>query len=269
MKALYLFLALLLTSASFSASLYGATETRLDSADQQELIVQLKDGLEEFKQNNNGEIDFQKLKPLLADTIGDFYNARLVTIAELITFEKQYDAVAIKYLNSPTAEKEAAIIALFESAFKQIANSILPKLKEGDVCNNWNCMEGLFCAVEPMRLVTQSSTCAGGRQSCSNNNQCCSGKCDLSTTGTGSCQPVMRCFAPVALNQSCYNSPICTNGSCVQVDWENSGINECKPRASACKSNVITLFAPAVVNKSAINLADTGTLGASLRSCRA
>ena len=245
-KKLIIFV-VMLSLVSFSS--YASDSNRIGSTDKSEMILELKAGIKEFRAENNDELDLVKFKPLLSDNISDYYDMRLVTLEEFKIFEVEYDKLAANSSNLSSDKKSSLLVKLAQESFNTLNSKPLSKLKEGEICNLWDCEKGLVCAMEPIHQrsdifqteknsSSKVNSCLSSRGKCSNDSDCCSNFCEIapgerilnsdsSKKKIGSCQPVMKCFKPVKLNGDCSQSPICENGSCLPVNRNRSGIDEC------------------------------------------
>jgi hypothetical protein len=212
---------------------------RIGQADREKLLVEIREGLLEYKQEFGPEIDLLKMKTEVMGYAWELhYEDRLATQAEILQFQRDFDVLAAKR-ELDSVQREAGIMQLFNDLVDKINASPLQCVEEGKSCNAWLCCDGLMCANIPDRLLPKPSLrCVETKKPCEQNTDCCSGLCEENLlTKTKSCQQQKKCFRPVALGASCEENPVCAEGSCDQYNENTLGIGECTSKGQACSAN--------------------------------
>jgi hypothetical protein len=232
MKTMMMFFIFLLLPQLVSAQ-------RIGQAEREKLLVEIREGLLEYKQEFGVNLDLLKMKPDVMEFAWELhYEDQLATQAEILQFQRDFDVLAAKR-DLDNTQKEAAIMQLFGDLVDRINASPLQCVEEGKSCNDWLCCDGLMCANIPDRLLPKPNLrCVEAQKPCEKNADCCTGLCEENLlTRTKSCQQQKRCYRPVKLGQSCEENPVCAEGSCDQYNENTLGIGECTSRGQSCDKN--------------------------------
>lgn len=233
-----LFSCLLLLAAFFISSAF-AQAPRISEEYRKELLVDVKEGLLEYKAEFGTPLDLQKMRPEVLEYIYEFYDERVASPDEINGFVAEFDKLAANK-DLSDQQKEEALLALFNNVVDTINKTPLQCLPEGGQCNDWSCCDGLTCAAVPQadRPKTNGGRCLPVESTCSEDNECCTGNCheDFSTK-VKSCRPKMQCFKPVKLNASCNENPVCEEGSCLEFNLATSTILACELNGNTCSAN--------------------------------
>jgi hypothetical protein len=230
--------ALLMLGLLYSSMVQAQTK-RISDQQREALLVEVREGLLEHKQEFGGTLDLIKMKPEVMEFVWEFhYEDMVATKEEILDFQKEFDAL-VAQRGLTDAQKEAALMDLFNKMVDRINSSPLQCLKEGQSCNSWVCCEGLVCSDVPGRMLpTPRPRCANVDQPCSQNNECCSGLCEENLlTKKKSCQAQKKCYRPVGIHKSCNENPVCGEGSCEQYNANTLGIGECSSVGEVCKKD--------------------------------
>lgn len=212
---------------------------RIGQAEREQFLVEIREGILEYKQEFGVNLDLIKMKPEVMEYAWELhYEDRVATQAEILQFQRDFDVLAAKR-DLDNTQREAAIMQLFDELVDRINASPLQCVEEGKSCNGWLCCDGLMCANIPDRLLPKPKLgCVEAQKPCEQNGDCCTGLCEENQlTKTKSCQPQKKCYKPVALGQSCQENPVCAEGSCDQYNENTLGIGECTSRGQSCSKN--------------------------------
>lgn len=209
---------------------------RFSEADKKRFLDDVKQEIAEHKVENKGKVDLQIIKPGLYAELEDYLKQEKFTREELIKIKQDYETLAKD--SSITSDKaEEAFYTFINKKLDEINSKELPKVKEGDICNNWSCSDGYKCAPDPVQEAIGKLKKAGA--TCLENAECVSNECVEATPGSKNkiCEDAYRCFRPLALGESCVANPVCGNGACLPYNSMTSGIGESFARGSVCKKN--------------------------------
>lgn len=208
---------------------------RFTEADKKRFLQDVKQGIAEHKVENKGRVDLQIIKPGFYAELEESLKQEKFTREEMIVIKQRYELFSKSQISPERAEE--AFYTFVQKELDEINKRPLEKVKEGEICNNWSCAEGLKCAPHPVQNGVGKLKKAG--VICSENNECTSGECVEETAGSKKkvCEEVYLCFRPLTLGQSCLNNPVCGQGACLPYSSNTSGIGECNPVQALCRSN--------------------------------
>ncbi|MGZ3807155.1 MAG: hypothetical protein ACXVCE_03655 [Bacteriovorax sp.] len=209
-------------------------KSRFTDSDKQKFMEEVKQEIAAHKVENKGKVDLQIIKPGLYEELDSYYKQEKFTREELVKIKQRYEDFA---KNSNDSEKtEEAFYKFVQNQLEDINKTPVAKIKEGQVCNNWSCEDGLKCAPDPKQEDGRS--CKKEGRECRDDNDCCSSSCTLDKKKNKRyCEDVYRCFRPLVLGQSCMDNPVCGEGECLAFNSRTSGIGECVEKGKACKKN--------------------------------
>lgn len=223
-------LKLFLLSALLVTSVHAA---RLSEEDKADARRQLDELIQETK-GSDGLIQMDKFNVVAFQSLEEFHVNRKITREELLKFKQELEGIRVKVAPK---DREAQIRTLFDKNLLAVDNSKKDLIKEGGICNHWDCAKGLKCAPVPPR-VEVGSRLKSGDQFCSSDSECSSGECYEGDDGKKRCEFTYRCFRPVAEGKSCLENPVCGKGSCNEVFFSDANIGACEKNGVACKSNL-------------------------------
>jgi hypothetical protein len=218
---------------SFNLAIAGS---RFSDEDKQKFMNDVKQDIASHKMENKGNVDLQIIKPGLYDELDTYYKQEKLTRDEMIKIKQRYEDFSKNSSRMPAIAIEEEFYKFIQSQLNEINRSQVSKIKEGQVCNNWSCDEGLKCAIDP--LQEDGKSCRKEGRECREDKDCCSSSCTLDkSTNKRICEDVYRCFKPLALGQACVTNPVCGEGDCLPYNSRTSGIGECEERGYSCKKN--------------------------------
>ncbi len=225
---------LILLSLTFNLAF---AKSRFTEEDRRKFMEEVKQGIAAHKVDNKGNVDFQIIKPTLYEELDIYYKQQKFTREEVVKMKQDYEGFIKKSSNLFSGdEKEKAFISFIEQDLNEINQSEVAKIKEGEVCNNWGCEEGLKCAPDPVQVDGKS--CLKMGKECRDDKDCCSSSCTMDTKKQKRfCEEVYRCFKPLDLGESCMTNPVCGEGDCLPYNSKTSGIGECEDNKHSCKKN--------------------------------
>lgn len=212
---------------------------RITDAQKQDLLVEVREGLLEHRQENQGRLRLDRMKPDVMEFVWEFYYEDMVaTKEEILSFQREFDQLVANQAGMSDEQKEAAIFKIFNDLVDRVNSTPLQCIEEGASCNQWLCCDGLVCADKPGRMLpTPKNRCVATQAKCQQDSECCSGYCEENLlTKEKTCRAQKVCFRPVPLNKSCMESPVCAEGSCEQINAGTLGIGECNSVGESCKS---------------------------------
>jgi|GEM_PF-850463 len=217
----------------FALSLnFAFAKSRFTDADKNKFLDEVKQGVAAHKVDNKGKVDLQMIKPDLFEELDIYYKQEKFTRDEMVKMKQDYEDFA----KSNPSDPEDAFYKFVNKELDEINKSPVAKIKEGGVCNNWSCEEGLKCAPDPKQ--EDGPKCKKEARECKEDGECCSGSCTLDPKSKKRfCEEAYRCFKPVAIGHSCMNNPVCGEGECLPFNSKTSGIGECEDRGRSCKKN--------------------------------
>lgn len=210
---------------------------RFGEADRKKFLEEVKQGLAAHKVENKGRVDLQIIKPALYEELEVFQKQERFTREEMVIIKQKYEAFSRDPRITPDrAEQE--LYNFIEKELSEINKKPLQKTREGQVCNNWGCEEGLKCAPDPLQQTTPGQCKKSGIE-CREDSDCCSAQCvsENDKSKKKVCEDVFRCYRPLDLGQSCMQNPVCGEGACLPFNSLTSGIGECTTNLKACKTN--------------------------------
>ncbi len=214
---------------------FAFAKSRFTDADQKKFMEEVKQGIAAHKVENKGKVDLQIIKPGLYDELDVYYKQEKFTREEMVTIKKNYEDFAKKPTDADKTEE--AFYKFVENQLSEINKTQVTKTKEGQVCNNWSCEDGLKCAPDPKQK--SGPKCSQVGLECKDDGDCCSSSCTLNKKKNKRyCEEVYRCFKPLNLGQSCLINPVCGEGECLAFNSNTSGIGECSSKGKSCKKNV-------------------------------
>lgn len=229
---------LLLVATLLMGTAFAQTP-RISEEYRKELLVDVKEGILEYKEEFGTPLDLKKMRGEVLEYIYEFYDERVASPEEINGFVAEFDKLSER-IDLDDAQKEEALIALFNNVVDTINKSPLQCLAEGAQCNDWTCCDGLTCAAKPQdhRPSARGGKCQTVESTCSKDSECCTGYCheDFSTK-VKSCRPKMQCFKPVKLNASCNDNPVCQEGSCLEFNLATSSVLVCELNGTQCSKN--------------------------------
>lgn len=211
---------------------FAVAKSRFSDVDKAKFLEEVKQAVAAHKIENKGKVDLQIMKPAFNEELDYYYKQEKFTREEMVQLKQQYEDFA----KSNPANAEEAFNKFVHDKLEEINKTPVQKIKEGGVCNNWSCDEGLKCAPDPKQ--EDGPKCKKESRECKEDSDCCSGSCTLNTkTKKRSCEDVYRCFRPLLIGQSCMQNPVCGEGECLPFNSKTSGIGECEDRGHSCKKN--------------------------------
>ncbi|MBH47478.1 MAG: hypothetical protein CME71_04850 [Halobacteriovorax sp.] len=224
-------LKLMLVSLLLVSNVYAA---RLSQADMADVQKQLDELFQETK-GQDGMIQMDSFNTAAFQSLEKFHTQRKITREELFKFKEELERIRTQV---PAKDREAEIKKVFAANLTSVAKSSKKLLKQGEICNNWDCEKGLECAPVPPR-VTARNKLKSGDEACSANSECTSGECyKREEDGRKVCEYTYRCFRPQKIGSSCLENPICAGGECQEIFFSDGNIGACQANEKQCKSNV-------------------------------
>ncbi|MBC7539960.1 MAG: hypothetical protein H7281_14150 [Bacteriovorax sp.] len=222
---------LILIALSFNIAF---ASTRFTDADKKKFMDEVKQGIAAHKIENKGKVDLQIIKPGLYEELDVYYKQEKFTREEMIKIKQKYEEFSRSGIAPEKAEEE--FYKFVQIQLNEINKTQVVKTKEGQVCNNWSCEDGLKCAPDPKQ--EDGLSCKKEGKECKDDGDCCSSSCTLNKKSKKRyCEDVYRCFKPVNLGGSCLSNPVCGEGECLAFNSKTSGIGECEERGRSCKKN--------------------------------
>ena len=212
-------------------------KTRFTQDERDKFLADVKQQLEAYKKENKGNIDFEIIKPALYDELDVMYKKEKFTRLELINMKKQYEALSAARNKDSAGAKEQAFYQFLNQKIEEANNNPLEKYKEGQICNNWGCEDGLKCAPAPTQeFASDNKKCSKANCACENDNECDSRACTYdSVKKRSTCEMVKVCYRPLSMGQSCVTNPVCGEGDCLPFSSKSAGIGECVDVGGKCK----------------------------------
>lgn len=222
---------LILITLSFNIAF---AKSRFTETDKQKFMDEVKQAIAAHKIENKGKVDLQIIKPGLYEELEVYYKQEKFTREELVKIKQKYEEFSKSAMASGKTEEE--FYKFISAQLEEINRTQVVKIKEGQVCNNWSCEEGLKCAPDPRQEDGQS--CKKEGKECRDDGDCCSSSCTLNKKSKKRyCEEVYKCFKPINLGGSCLNNPVCGEGECLAFNSRTSGIGECEAKGKSCKKN--------------------------------
>ena len=208
---------------------------RFTEADKKRFLDDVRHGIAEHKVENRGKVDLQIIKPGFYAELEESLKQEKFTREEMIVIKQRYESFSKSQISPARAEE--AFYSFVQKELNEINKRPLEKIKEGEICNNWSCIDGLKCAPHPIQKSFGNFKKAG--DICNENRECVSGECVEERAGSKKkiCEDVYVCFRPLGLGQSCTINPVCGQGDCLPFSSNTSGIGECNSNLNLCKSN--------------------------------
>lgn len=223
---------LILISLSFNIAF---AKTRFTDADKQKFMDEVKQSIAAHKVDNQGRVDLQIIKPGLYEELDIYYQQEKFTREEMIKIKQRYEEFS-KNTSIAPAKVEEEFYNFVETQLDEINKTQVAKVKEGQVCNNWSCGEGLKCAPDPVQ--EDGKSCKKEGRECKDDGDCCSTSCTLDKKSNKRfCEEAYRCYKPLTMGQSCMVNPVCGEGECLAFNAKTSGIGECADIGKSCKKN--------------------------------
>ncbi|MDD4973037.1 MAG: hypothetical protein PHY93_01735 [Bacteriovorax sp.] len=222
---------LILIALSFNIAF---AKSRFTDSDKKKFMEEVKQGIATHKLENKGKVDLQIIKPGLYEELDIYYNQEKFTREEMVKLKQKYEEFSKSGIAPEKTEEE--FYKFVNTQLEEINRTQVAKVKEGNVCNNWSCEEGLRCALDPKQ--EDGKLCKRGGRECKDNGDCCSSSCTLiKKLNKRFCVEVNRCFRPLNLGMSCILNPVCGEGECLAFNSKTSGVGECKDKNKSCKKN--------------------------------
>ncbi|MBC7712835.1 MAG: hypothetical protein H7177_05825 [Rhizobacter sp.] len=209
---------------------------RFSDADKKRFLDDVKQSIAEHKVENKGRVDLQIIKPGLFSELEETVKQRKLTREEITKIKQDYEKFSTSGVNADKAEE--AFYSFMNNELDDVNRKPLEKIKEGNVCNNWSCEDGLKCAPDPLQATSNIKGKKAGVE-CIENNECASQECAVEKAGSKKkiCEDVLKCFRPLRLGEACVSNPVCGAGSCLPFNVRTSGIGECSASGLSCKKN--------------------------------
>ena len=218
----------------FSLNLAFAN-SRFNEDDKKKFMLDVKQEITVHKMENKGVVDLQIIKPSFYEGLDDYSKQEKLTREEVVRVKQRYEDFSKNRSLTP-ANTEEEFYKFIETQLNEISKTQVSNMKEGQVCNNWSCENGLKCAVDPRQ--EDGKSCKKEGNDCRDDKDCCSSTCSLNkNTKKKTCDAVYTCFKPLGLGQSCLSNPVCGEGECLSYNSKTSGIGECEDRGRSCKNN--------------------------------
>lgn len=209
-------------------------KTRFTDVEKKNLSEKIKKDISNLKKKNNTDkVTVDMIKSDFDRVLSSLKESEKATPVENDELKKKFDDFKSSALAS---NLENDYYKFVDDQINALDKKPIEKTKEGKICNNWGCEEGLTCAFSINEEETKS--CKEGLKECKEDKDCCSLKCKADPKSKKkSCEKVARCFRPVPVGQSCAENPVCASGSCLPYNSETSGIGECVAKGKACDKN--------------------------------
>jgi hypothetical protein len=222
---------LILIALSFNLAF---AKSRFTDSDKKKFMEEVKQGIAAHKLENKGKVDLQIIKPGLYEELDVYYKQEKFTREEMVKIKQKYEEFSKSTIAPEKTEDE--FYKFVQAQLDDINKTQVVKTKEGQVCNNWGCEEGLKCAPDPKQ--EDGPTCKKEGKECKDDGDCCSSSCTLDKKSKKRyCEDVYRCFKPVSIGGSCLSNPVCGEGECLAFNSKTSGIGECEEKGRSCKKN--------------------------------
>ncbi|MCO4753848.1 MAG: hypothetical protein KC478_05175 [Bacteriovoracaceae bacterium] len=242
------------------AQAFGATKVKLSSGQ----LTQISSSLAEIGENYAKESGSERRDKLgqyksdLMDIVNDLYIDGYVKLEQLKSFEHKIDAQsAVQMCESDKPEDCGTYLKNFfnnfhSSEIKYKEPQCVPHLGNATA---GQCCEPLTYHKLPFVGFQDGASCAPAGNSCSEHSECCSNVCG----DNGKCVEPQSCYKLQDLGQACPTAnPYCKSGcpmnedadpnnddptckatiSCLPINYNSSGVGECKPAGNSCESNV-------------------------------
>ena len=211
-----------------------ASAARLSEADMGDVQKQLDELVQETK-GQDGFIQMDSFNTAAFQSLEKFHTQRKITREELFKFKEELERIRTQ---AQPKDREAEIRKVFAANLNTVAKSSKKLLKQGEICNNWDCEKGLECAPVPPRVASKGKLKAGD-QACESNSECTSGECyKREEDGKKVCDYTYRCYRPQKIGSSCLENPICAGGECQELYFSDGNIGACLANEKQCKSNL-------------------------------
>jgi len=208
---------------------------RFDEADKKKFIEEVKQEIAEHKLENNGKVDLQIIKPEFYKGIEEYQDLEKFTKDEMVVIKQRFENLSKDKSITPE-NAEAAFYKFLEAQLEEINQRPIPKVKEGEICNNWRCEKGFECAPDPMQK--EELQCKASGKECKIDADCCSNECiENPKTKARVCEDVYRCYRPLSAGQACVTNPVCGEGSCLPFNSLAAGMGECSESQKKCQKN--------------------------------
>ena len=210
-------------------------KSRFTDVEKKKFMDGVQKAISNSKEKNKGKVDLKIIKPIAFDFLQSSVKEKNITPDEMEKIKKRYEDL-LKNTNLKPDNTEEMLNKFVKEQLNEVDQAGVEKIKEGKVCNNWKCEDGLQCA----RALNQGEgqSCKMLNLECKDDKDCCSSSCKLDQASKKKlCEAVSVCYKPVALGQSCMDNPICAAGTCSLYDSKTLGIGECTDNGASCKQN--------------------------------
>ena len=228
MKSLIVGLFVIFANLSFA-------DQRFTDKEREDFLKEARMDAQEFKADNQGKFDLQLLKPYIIQALDEQRVEGNLTKQELKYVKDELEKYAKVPENNGNEEKLFKMLSL---ALAEVSKKPIIKTKEGQICNETRCEDGLKCANDPLQYKG-GLKCAPGAVACSSDADCCSDTCvEQKGSGRKTCAPVKRCYLPIKNSgASCAVNPVCESGSCLPFNSNTIGVGECQQENTKCANN--------------------------------
>lgn len=205
-----------------SMALNVFAQTRFTQKEKDEFIQELKQEIKEYKEETKKPFKAEALREELFNGIAELRTENSITYHEERKIIERYNDLVEQVKKNKNIDEEKAVFEIIDQELKIMQNKVLQCVKEGNVCNDQGCCDGLSCAIEPKK--SQDNKCAPSGNTCNVDGDCCSGECELSPGSKQKfCREIKRCYRPQAVGARCNDNPVCAQGSCLPFDSSTSG----------------------------------------------
>lgn len=223
---------LILIALSFNVA---SAKSRFSDDEKQKFMTSVQQGIAGYKTETSDSIDLKAINLEIDELLETFVEEKKITRSEKEKIKKGFEDLSKDpSLNSGNAEEK--LNKFITDKFNEINQTPLEKIKEGKVCNNLVCEEGLQCLTS--RTQEDRPKCKMATLECKEDKDCCSSSCKLNPDRKiKMCERISLCFRPLRLGESCVANPVCAVGTCSEFNSKTLGIGECSDNGSACGKN--------------------------------
>ncbi len=208
--------------------------SRFSVAEKEAFVDGLKKEIAELKKETNRPFEITKFQGELYGRIAELRNNKNITLLEEKRIIQRFDEL-VRARMKGNISQEHEVFKIINEEITALDSTELQCIKEGQLCNNFTCCEGLTCAADPVKNKGAGVTTG---KACSKNEECASGICEENVkTKEKSCVEVRRCYRPLAVGEKCNTNPVCASGECLPFDSKTSGYAMAGNLGEKCGSN--------------------------------
>lgn len=218
MKILKSIFTLIILSMAFNIF----AQSRFTQKEKDEFLQELKQDIKEYKEETKLPFRAAVLQDELFKRIADLRSGKSISYHEERKIIDRYNDLVKQANIKKNINEEKALFEIIDQELQIIDAKILQCVKEGNLCNDVGCCDGLTCAIEVKK--SQNNKCAPTGNTCNADGDCCSGECEENlATKQKVCREVKRCYRPQAAGARCNDNPVCAQGECLPFDPTTSG----------------------------------------------